>query len=366
MNTPQQAVAAAALALISGTHIASANEVAITGSLVLTQQDADAAHIRHETAASADLMLTQQKNAHGWFIHVEATTSLQPGHVASMLPEANGDAGSALDKDGKGRLQLSELYYQYSFADKQVVSAGLIDISGFFEQSRIASDESTQFLGASFTGNPIIEFPDYTLGIVYEHELAAGPVVRGAISSSNGIADNSARSYSQLLSVTDKEKGLFAITSISWNSPAHLLRLGVWTNTAEHRVIGSDSRSEDNYGVYLLAGYRQGPHGWNLRLGLANENVSRASGFTSLGYQFHSGDYVLGAGAARAYLSAQESNPLLDNSNQYELYLRYALSDGMFVTADVQRIYNSDFGEIADNRNTAVHVYGVRLTLLLG
>ena len=119
-----------------------------------------------------------------------------------------------MNKDSKGRLQLSELYYQYRFSSTQQISVGLLDMSGFFEQSRIASDETTQFLGTYFTGNPLIEFQDYTLGMVYEHELVKDVALRAAVSSSNGLADNSTRSYNDVLSITELEKGVFAITSL--------------------------------------------------------------------------------------------------------------------------------------------------------
>jgi porin len=333
---------------------------------VIIHQRSDAAHINNETTASADVILSRLNAGDGWVVHVEAASTLDSMGVANRLPEANSDAGSAQDEQGKGRLQLSELYYQYKFSANQQLSAGLIDVSGFFEQSRIASDEATQFLGASFTGNPIIEFPDYALGAVYQHELANGPVLRAAVSSSNGIADNSTRSYSQLLSVREKDKGVFAVVSASWKTPAYLLRLGAWANTAAHSTLDGNSGNADNYGVYLLAGYQHGQHAVNTRFGLANDNVSKASAFTSVGYQYSTGAYVLGAGAARAYLSANVVDPLLDDTQQYEVYVRYAVTQAVSLTGDIQRIYNSDFGELSENRDQAHTVYGLRLSYLLG
>ena len=191
-----------------------AQEWEAAGAGVITHQQTSTSVIANETAGSADLMLTRYQSSSSWVLHLEASSSLDAQKVASNLPEANTDAGSALNKDSKGRLQLSELYYQYRFSSTQQISVGLLDMSGFFEQSRIASDETTQFLGTYFTGNPLIEFQDYTLGMVYEHELVKDVALRAAVSSSNGLADNSTRSYNDVLSITELEKGVFAITSL--------------------------------------------------------------------------------------------------------------------------------------------------------
>ncbi len=343
-----------------------ASEWQWSGGVVLTHQQTNAPAVANETAGSADLILTKQQVSSSWVLHLEASSSLNANRVASVIPEANTDAGSALDKDGKGRVQLSEFYYQHNFSNTQQLSVGLLDVSGFFEQSRIASDEATQFLGTFFTGNPLIEFPDYTLGVVYQQELAFGPVFRAALTSSNGLADNSARSYNEVLSVTDQDKGLFAVSSLSWRSQAYVFRLGAWTNTANHYTLDGSRDNADNYGVYMLTGYQAGNHAWNMRLGLANDKVSKAVAFTSLGYQYHLERYVFGAGIARAYLSSQEKTTNQRDTQQYELYVRYEFQPQWYLTADLQNIVNSDFTANEDDKNRSSTVYGMRLSWLFG
>lgn len=344
--------------------LATAADWDISGGLVITHQSANQSHIKDETEASADLIISRQLQVGKLLGHIEGSTTPKLSGVSGILPEANGDVGSALDKDNEGRVQISELYYQVEFNTNQVLSTGLIDVSGFFGQSNIASDESTQFLGASFTGNPTIEFPDYTLGLVYEHPLENGPVLRAAIASSNGIADNTERSYSQLLAVESEDKGLFAIASSSWEVDTWLLRVGAWINTADHDSIDGNSNNLSNYGSYLLAGYQQGLHAFDFRLGLANKKVSLASAFTSLGYQYKQGDYVIGSGVARAYLSNKEPNAALDDTTQYEIYARYSLTPTTFITGDIQHIVNSNFGLLNENRDKGITVYGLRLSHL--
>ncbi|MCF4007842.1 carbohydrate porin [Rheinheimera sp. UJ63] len=340
-----------------------------SGGVVLTHQQTDEQQVANETAASADLLLTKQQLSGSWVIHLEASSSPKTAGISRLLPEANTDAASALSKEDNGRFQLSELFYQHQFSDLQTLSVGLIDISGFFEQSRIASDEATQFLGAFFTGNPLIEFPDYTLGVVYEQHLTAGPVLRAAFASSNGLADNDARSYSQLLTVNEKDKGVFAITSISWRQSDYLFRLGVWANTAAHVRLDDSDQEQANYGLYLLAGYQLGKHAWNVRLGAANDRVSTAGAFAGVSYQFSHNNYVLGLAMARAYVGQQiisDERPVNADTQQYEMYLRYAITPTVFITADIQSIVNSDFTAAEDQSNRVSQVYGARLTWLFG
>lgn len=352
-------------ALFGITPSATAADWNTSGGLVITHQSTNTPFIENEMAASADLVASRHTDTGTWLAHVEGATTPTAQGVSGMLPEANSDVGSALNVNNEGRIQLSELYYHHEFSPSQVITAGLLDVSGFFEQSRIASDETTKFLGVSFTGNPSIEFPDYSLGLVYKHSLKEGPVLRAALASSHGISDNPKRSYSQLLSVKDDDKGIFAIASASWKNNSWLLRVGTWVNTENHNALNGSSNALNNYGSYLLTGYRLDRHAFNMRLGLANEKVSQASGFASLSYQFQQGDYVMGAGIARAFLSAKEPNTALNDTTHYEVYLRYDITQAIFLTGDIQHIVNSDFGILNENRGVGVTVYGLRLSYLV-
>jgi hypothetical protein len=335
----------------------------VTGNVVITHQSTSESHIENEYAGSGDLVIQHEHGSGNWLAHIEISSTPKSGRVSAILPEANADVGSALDEDSEGRLQLSELFYTHDFTGDWALSAGLIDVSGFFEQSRLASDETIQFLGAFFVGNPTIEFPDYTLGIVYEAGLPHDVVLRAALASSDGLADNPERSYSQLLTVEDGE-GVFGITSASWEAKRWLLRAGAWLNTADDQTLDTTSDNKSNYGAYILAGYTQGQHSTNIRLGAANPEVSQAAGFASVAYRYQRGRYTAGTAIGRAFLSSQEPSASLDDTDQYELFLRYTLGKDLFFTGDLQRIKNSNYGALPENRNQHATIYGVRLTWL--
>lgn len=346
--------------------LANAETWQLSASAVLIHQTADTSAAASETSASADVLISHVVNnaAGQWLLHVEGSTSTDPDKISSVYPEANADAGSALDAAENGRLQVSELYYSHAFSDLQSLSLGMLDVSGFFEQSRIASDETTQFLGASFTGNPTIAFPDYTLGLVYQHELPGALVVRAAVASSNGLADNPGRSYANLFTISEDNKGIFSIGSLSWQAQGWLFRLGAWVNTADHLSLTGQDPSENNYGYYLLTGYKYGRHAVNMRLGYANPQVSMGTTFSSISYLYQLGQYSAGVGAARSFVSDHAPQASAKDTTHYEAFLRYNVSAAWIITADIQHIQNSNFTSATDEPQRDVSLAGLRLTWL--
>lgn len=337
----------------------------VSGGVTGTYQTTTDRRVEPEFTASADLVLTYARNRGEWRLYIEGNSTPRPNGVSSLLPEANTDAGSALDENRQGRVQISELNYTHRFGESVRVSAGLVDVSGYFDQSRIASDESTQFLGVSFVQNPAIEFPDYALGLVYEQDLTAHTVWRAGLSGSHGLADNANLSYGQLVDVDDPGKGVFAVTSLAWRDPAWLTRAGLWIHTAPHDSLDGMRTGLSNGGVYWLGGWRQAPHGVNLRLGIANREVSRVARFAGLAYRLRQAPWVWGIGAARMFLSPDEPDPALDDTTQYETYLRYRFANGWFATGDVQHLVNSNFDRSGAVHDRRVTVYGLRLTRLV-
>lgn len=336
----------------------------VTGGIVAIHQGTDTANIKPQNSASIDFILDRPLARGDVVVHFEGATTPKDGSVATYIPESNSDSGTALDQDNEGRFQLSQLYYTYTFESESTLSAGLVDITSFFEQSRIASDEATQFLGTFFTSNPTIDFPDYTLGAVYEQTIYSDIVLRSAIASAKGLADNNTRSYSQLLSLNDNEDGIFAIASATYNYENFYIRAGIWTNTANHSSVTGSAEELDNYGLYSITGYKYGDHSLNLRIGHARESVNRGSDFMALSYQYLHGAYLFGIGAGEIFLSPKQLNTNLGNTEQYELYMRYEPVEKIYITFDFQSVYNSDFGELAQLRNKYVNLYGIRLSYL--
>ena len=262
-------------------------------------------------------------------------------------------------------MQISELAYAHQLSSAQTLTLGLLDITGYFDQSRIASDENTQFLGVSFVQNPTIEFPDYALGVVYEHTLDNTTTIRTGLSSSHGISDNPNTSYSQLVDINNSDKGLFVIGSVSWKQPQWVFRSGIWTRTDSHSNHDATRNDLHHYGIYFLTGYQSAPHGVNLRLGAARKEVARAAEFAGLTYQYRFKPFVFGAGMARLFLSSAATTVGQDDTRHYEMYLRYTLRQGLYLTADIQQITNSNFSTLSNARDPNITLYGLRISYVL-
>ncbi len=139
-------------------------------------------------------------------VQAEGSTSENRGRVSGQFPPSNADAATAVDEDGDGRIQLSQVNYT-QVNETFAFAAGLLDPSCYLDFSDIANDETWDFLAQPFTNNLAIAFPDYTLGgAVHLHtEQAVGLTL--FLSSSNGLGDKDKASYSNLVDVTNPARG---------------------------------------------------------------------------------------------------------------------------------------------------------------
>lgn len=318
--------------------------------------------IDEDRTASVDLILERATQRGRWLAYIEGNTSPSPRRASSALPETNADAGTALDPDRRGRLQLSELNYRWRLGNDGGLTLGYLDPSSYLDRSRITNDENVQFLGVSFVNNPTIEFPDYTLGIVYERPARGGrPQINAVVTSSNGLADNPNVSYSQLLEVSDDDKGTFAALGLGWLNERGLVRVGTWINTRPHTSLDGLDSGRENYGAYAVLGREWGHHGLNLRLGIANDEVSRGKRFVAAAYRWRVGRHALGIGGADSALSDTARDALHDDLRQVEIFGRLAVAPGTHVTVSLQRLTHSSFVADPGNPGHRARVLGIRL-----
>lgn len=212
---------------------------------------------------------------------------------------------------------------------------GLVDPSGYIDQSRIASDESSQFLAAKFVQNPTIDFPDYTPGVVYQRPVtpdSAGFTL--LLSGSHGLADTPGRAYSELADVYGEGRGLFAAAAGAWTTGGSRTLAGLWISTARHdRFDGG--RPESNNGAYVVRGLDTRIGTFSLRAGMANPRVALAHLYLSLAYQRRWPGAVLGLGLAGIGVSRHAPDPAADGLNA-EVYIRINLVPGVLLTPSLQ------------------------------
>lgn len=329
-------------------------------------QHADDKRIKDEAVASLDLVITLPAGPGEWTLYVEGNATPRTRGVSSLLPGTNADAGTALDADGDGRLQVSELHYALNGAGGRW-TLGLFDPKGFLDTSTVANDETTQFLGESLVNNLTIGFPDYTLGIVYAREArGALPGLTLTLTGSNGLADNEDRSYSELFSVGQEGKGVFAAAELSWGRQDAALQLGAWVNSADHeRWDGSGTTSD--HGLYGVLSRPLGGGMLGGRVGLANADVAEAENFVSLAWEYPTVGGALGIGIARAgasdeFKAAHPGN--VGDLTQAEAYARLDIWKDLQVTPSIQFIRNSGFLRSETGLDRSAVVTGLRINYI--
>lgn len=363
------------LALLLGPTAAVAEPTNLQLQWVGTFQSADDDHSADEYSSTADLFLDADMGPGRWHVWVEAATTPQDAGVSTFYPSANEDVGTALGKDGGGRVQISTLRYALPLSDSTTLHTGLLDPTNFIDASGsftsdlndegIANNETSQFLAGPFVNNPTIDFPDYTLGVAiddYAKERAIGGQLM--IASSNGLADNPQASYGQLFNVDEHDKGVFAAGEAYLHQGATLFaRLGGWTNSREHRAADGTHLGH-NYGAYAVVDGRSTEgNGVNLRFGWANPDVSDTRTFASIAGRLQAGPAVLGAALGHSQASARTRQPTPDGL-QAEVYSRFTIGDVFHISPDIQYLAHlaADTQPLADDH---VMVYGVRLNLTL-
>jgi porin len=355
----------AALVVLSAIGIAISDVLAsnssLSGGATILGLDADDDGVEPELSASLDLHIDLAHGAGTLQVYVEGCTTPRERGVSALVPESNADAGTALNRDGEGRLQISELKYAFSLPGERTLVAGLVDVTAYLDTTRINNDENMQFLGTSFLNNPAIEFPDYTLGVVYHHEPAhRGPALSVALTGSDGLADNPGASYEELFELSSDGKGAFLGAEAGWHSRAQRYRLGAWIDTADHPNLDGSPVTADNYGLYTTLDGTRGRHAGNVRVGAANGRIWPAAAFASLTYQLSWTRHVLGLGAARTWSSGDLPGAAA-YSTHFEAYLRTSLGRNTFVTPSLQYVRDSAFGVSDSSTDDDLLVYAIRL-----
>lgn len=332
------------------------------GGITTILQEADDSRVSTELTASADLFLTLPRDSGEWLLYIEASTAPEPNGVSSLYPTANADAGSVLNRDGDGGVQVSEFNYTFHLAENQRLMLGLVNPSAWLDRSRITNDENTQFLNGSFKNNATIEFPDYTLGAIMRWlESGARPEIVFVAASSDGIGDLPDRSYQDLLNLSADQRGAFLGAGASWLRERTSVRLGAWLRSNDHIVAGRPDEFERNYGVYAVFGWQTGDSALNFRFGAANEDVSVATHFAAAAYQQSTRIGVLGLGFARTRISNSFRQADLDDVSSAEVFLRIPIGDtGVQITPSLQYVQNPGFDAAGATASSSAIVAGVR------
>lgn len=328
-------------------------------SALATWQAASDSRVRDEFQGSADLLLQDSLGPGLLSAHFEASTTPRDGGVSALLAEANGDAGSALDAGGHGRVQLSELTYTLP-AGPGELGFGLIDTTGPLDNSDVANDADTQFLGTGLNNNPTIEFPDYTLGAFYQLLTDAdGDQLVLVAAGSQGLGDADDTGYGSLFDLGEAGRGLFLATEWQTTTDHGTARLGGWTHTADHAALAGGADDLANYGIYASIDRQINDVALNLRLGAARESVSEAARFIGLAATMPlTPSLHLGLGGAWTFASGELADA--GDRLQGEVYAHWQASGHLHISPSVQYLRNSGFDASGSSVDAEQWLVGLR------
>lgn len=336
----------------------------LSGGVTLVAQLPSDGRIRPEAIASLDVFADVPMGPMRLHVYAEAGTTRFRDGVARLVPEANTDAGTALDASGGGRVQLSEARLVWPLGGVDV-HAGLLDATGFLDVSRIANDENLFFMAAPFVNNPTIAFPDYAVGAAAHGALPVGQDLElGAVlTSSHGLADNQARSYGHLVDVTAAGKGVFAGAMVRWNGRARRISVGGWRNTAAHARLDGSGEPASNHGVFAVLSAERGRNSLSMRLGSAYGAVSPRSGFVGLTYLWAAPVDAVGLALGRSFASGAAVGSV--DSDHIEMFMRRRFVGRVFVTWSIQHLSNPGLDGSGTVVDSSLWIGGVRLSTRL-
>ncbi|MDD4980089.1 MAG: carbohydrate porin [Candidatus Omnitrophica bacterium] len=324
---------------------------------------------RTDGSYSADITLAKElKEAGGKaFLHLEAGEGAGLEDNLTLYSNVNRDA------DDEDDIRVTELWYEQGlFKDKAVITFGKLDPTAYFDQSEVANDETTQFLGRIFRNSPTIEFPDNGLGVraayMPKEWLELGYGLLNAKSSWEKIGDN-----------------LFNIGQAHFKTNffdlAGNYRFLGWYNNAYHTKWLDDSKQkEGTYGFGLSFDQKvngittaflryawQDPkvynpdikatgdlnysleHSWSTGLRVEGKPWGRENDVLAfaIGQVFPSGDY-------KKYYS-YSAKP----EGHLETYYRIHVNKYLSLSPDFQYIWNPFGGDVGDDPNN-IFVGGMR------
>ncbi len=267
-----------------------------------------------------------------------------------------------LNRDGDGGLQVSEFNYTFFLADEKTLSVGLIDPSAWLDLGRIATDENKEFLNGSFSHNATIEFPDYTLGGVFNwNGWDHGPDIAVVVSGSDGIANMPDRSYQELLNIGSDGRGVFVGAQAGWSHNQLALRFGGWWRSDEHDVLGANRTTDGNYGSYLVIGWRKQANALNFRFGVASKDVSVANQFAAFAFERQLRHGLFGIGIAHTSVSDTFQQRNLADVWDAEIFYRFSfVNDRLQLTPSIQHVENPGFDGTGAGVPSAVTVASLR------
>ena len=373
MNTKIKRLITAAIAF-SGMSAPALAEVTIeAGTTVIGQQTSKQNNsLNKDFLGSIDVVLDADIGAGKLYLYLEGS-STPAISASSIVAGSNHDAGTATDKHGKGRLQLSEISYGFNLNTLDL-SLGILNVTRFVDATAISNDEKSQFLASALVNNPAIPFPDYTPSLILGYGDEAAFNSTFLIANAYGLGDNPNANYRDLFTFgrdksTGLQKGLFALGELCVPGPVNMT-LGGWARSSElpQHLGGTNTRLA--YGLYTnLEGSIAEATRWAGRAGWSSaKTTDEVTTHASLAIEHaYNDEHLIAFGIAWNGLSSHFRSSYVNAADPLvaELYYRWQINEFMAIAPDIQywRHANNLSATTAGVAGGHVWVYGLRLEI---
>ncbi len=307
-------------------------------------------------------------------LHLYGEGAVTPSVSASdVVSGSNADAGTALNKNGKGRIQLSEIAYRFDLEPLNI-SVGVQDLTDFTDATVTSNDEGSQFLADSLVNNPSISFPDYTPSVIFTYGDEDKLNATALLANAYGLSDNESANYRDLFKFgrdanTGLKKGMFVLAEIRVPEAVDFT-LGGWIRTSELPQHLGEANKSFAYGIYgNIDGEIAENMLWSTRLGWnsakdTDEVVTHAS--VALEHSYTEA-HALGLGVAWNGLSSSFKSTFANAANPFvvEMYYRWKINQYVAISPDIQywTHANNQSQSNAGNVGGNAWVYGLRIQL---
>lgn len=343
------------------------------GSTVVTQQTSQrSGSINKPVIGSVDLSIDADFGP--GMLHLYAEGSSTPAvSASSVISGTNFDAGTAVDRNGKGRLQLSEFSYELEHGSLLFL-IGVRDLTAISDATTVADDEGEQFLAADLVRNPTIPFPDYTPTLQLRYQAENGLSAMILVASGYGLGDNPSAGYRDLFSfgrdkVTGLKKGVISIGELRMPTDTGMT-FGGWYRSSELPEYLSAATRSRAFGLYgCFDGEMDERTRWSARVGwnsakATDEVVSHASFAVEHAY---TKTHVIALGASINGLSSDFKRTYANAANPFmvETYYRWQINEFIGISPDIQYWKNANglSRATAAMAGGAAWVYGLRLQI---
>lgn len=343
--------------VVQGTHNANSD------SLPFKKDVTDASY-------SIDLTFLKQFDNYG-----QAFVHLEQGNGQGVEPHLKVFSNVNRDADNDNNVRATEVWYEHYFAPNKIpltITAGKLDPTIYIDDNAYANDENHQFLGRMFRNSPAIEFPDNSGALRLGYEL-------GEIADFNALALNGNADWENTFD------GLFFAGQVNlhpklFSRDGNYRVLG-WYNDQNHtKWLDTTQDKKKGYGFGLSFDQEiTDSLGLFARYGWQNPKVylNSASDFSleqsySLGAQLKGNIWrrkndVVGIAFGQIFPSNDykkagvELSPVrkADPENHLELYYKLAVNKHLFLSPDLQVIWNP-YGNDAVNGDSTITVGGMR------